>query len=175
MNDPDKVPTVAAPSPQLLENLQRVLAHEIPISAALGIRPLRYDGMELTLGAPLQPNINHKQTAFGGSLYCAAVLAGWALLHLRLRPHLDAAGVAAHIVIQQADIDYRRPVSTDFEAMCRWPPTLEESRLLRMLKRHGRARVQLEARIGVESDPLVRFTGRYVVHTGAAFGHAAGA
>jgi len=166
MNDNGEpgIPTDAASA--LLEELQAVLAHEIPASKALGIRPLRYDGTQLALAAPLAPNLNHKQTAFGGSLYCAAVLAGWGLLHLFLRRRLERGHPHAHIVIQQADIDYRHPVNTDFEAVCRWPAHVDGERLLRMLARHGRARAELDVYIGPDSEPAVIFRGRYVIHTG---------
>ena len=50
----------------------------------MGIRVAAYDGTSLKLTAPLAPNINHKSTAFGGSLYSLAVLCGWGIVHLKL-------------------------------------------------------------------------------------------
>lgn len=166
MNDNTDPERSTDTAPGLLEELQTVLAHEIPVSEALGIRPLRYDGTELVLSAPLAPNLNHKQTAFGGSLYCAAVLAGWGLLHLFLRRRLERDHPRTHIVIQQASIDYRHPVDDDFVAVCRWPAHLDDERLLRMLARRGRARAELDVYIGSDNDPAVTFSGRYVIHSG---------
>jgi len=156
----------------LLEELGATLAGEIPISRALGIHPLRYDGTELALGAPLEPNLNHKHTAFGGSLYCAAVLAGWGLLHLQWRQAAASTGPMAQIVIQNADIDYRHAVEGDFEAVCPWPVDSDPQRLWRTLERRGRARIELAVHIGPAADPAVRFSGRYVVLAGR---HAQGA
>lgn len=155
----------------LLQGLGATLAGEIPISQALGIRPLRYDGAELVLGAPLEPNLNHKHTAFGGSLYCASVLAGWGLLHLQWRQAARPSQATAQIVIQDANIDYRHAVEGDFEAVCPWPVDFDPQRLWRALERRGRARIELAVRIGPPADPAVRFTGRYVVLAG---GHAQG-
>jgi len=125
----------------------------------MGIRVTTYDGNHLGLSAPITPNLNHKCTAFGGSLYSLCILCGWGLLHLKL----TEAGLHRHIVIQQADIDYLLPVTEDMEAEC----TLDDAALQRcliMLNKHGRTRLRLEVIITRNKQPAVKFAGRYVVH-----------
>jgi thioesterase domain-containing protein len=139
--------------------LERTLHNEIPLSREMGIRLAAYDGTCLRLSAPLAPNLNHKCTAFGGSLYSLCVLCGWGLLYLKL----EEAGLHRHIVIQQAGIDYLLPVEEDMEAEC----TLNETALQRFmttLAKHGRARLPLEVVITRNGVPAVKFSGRYVVH-----------
>ena len=139
--------------------LERTLHGEIPISHAMGVRVAGYDGTTLKLSAPLAPNINHKCTAFGGSLYALAVLCGWGMLHLKLAE----AGLHKHIVIQESNIRYLLPVDQDMQAECR----LDEAALqpfLRTLARHGRARLSLDVVIRHNNQPAVEFSGRYVVH-----------
>jgi thioesterase domain-containing protein len=139
--------------------LEHTLHNEIPLSREMGIRLAAYDGQRLRLGAPLAPNLNHKCTAFGGSLYSLCVLCGWSLLYLKL----EEAGLHRHIVIQQAGIDYLSPVDQDMEAEC----TLDEGNLQRVmttLARHGRARLTLEVIVAQSGKPAVKFSGRYVVH-----------
>ena len=85
-----------------LTQLRDVLHKEIPLTRAMGVEVESYDGSCLVLAAPLAPNINHKSTAFGGSLYSLAVLTGWGLLHLQLKQR----DVLAHIIIRQSHIDY---------------------------------------------------------------------
>ncbi len=139
--------------------LEQILHNEIPISRAMGIRVAGYDGASLKLDAPLAPNINHKSTAFGGSLYSLAVLCGWGLLHLKLAE----ARLHKHIVIQESSIRYLHPVEHDLHAECR----LDEDafrKFLRTLKKHGRARISLDAVITQDNRPAVEFSGRYVVH-----------
>jgi thioesterase domain-containing protein len=72
----------------------------------------------LRLHLPLDANVNHKSTMFGGSLYCGAVLAGWGWLHLRLREEGIEDG---HIVIQEGQISYPLPVTGDANAICPAP------------------------------------------------------
>lgn len=139
--------------------LERTLHEEIPLSRAMGIRVSAYDGASLRLGAPLEPNINHKCTAFGGSLYSLAVLCGWGMLHLKLRE----AGLHRHIVIQESSIRYLLPVDGEMLAEC----SLDEAvlkRFLRTLEKHGRSRLALDVEISFGGKTAVEFSGRYVVH-----------
>ncbi len=139
--------------------LERTLHDEIPLSQAMGVSVTDYDGTSLKLSAPLATNINHKSTAFGGSLYSLAVLCGWGMLHLKLAE----AALHKHIVIQESNIRYLRPVAQDMQAEC----NLDDETLnkfLRTLNKHDRARLSLDVIIHNQGQPAVEFTGRYVVH-----------
>ncbi|HWH87490.1 MAG TPA: YiiD C-terminal domain-containing protein [Pseudomonas sp.] len=145
------------------EYLQTVLHHDIPLTAEMGLKVLEWRARQLSLHLPLAPNVNHKSTMFGGSLYCGAVLAGWGWLHLRLREEGITDG---HIVIQEGQISYPLPVTGDAVAICPAPDAPVWKRFLAMYQRYGRARLTLETRIlnaGSEDD-AVRFTGQYVLH-----------
>lgn len=125
----------------------------------MGIRVAGYDGASLKLTAPLGPNINHKCTAFGGSLYSLAVLCGWGMVHLKLAE----AGLHKHIVIQESSIRYLLPVAQDMQAACNMDDaTLRQ--FMRTLARHGRARLSLDVVISYDNQTAVEFSGRYVVH-----------
>lgn len=143
----------------LAASLERTLHGEIPISQAMGIRVASYDGTSLKLTAPLEPNINHKCTAFGGSLYSLAVLCGWGMVHLKLAE----AEQHKHIVIQESNIRYLLPVDNEMQAECR----MDEAALrqfIRTLEKHGRARLPLDVVITHNNQTAVEFSGRYVVH-----------
>ncbi len=139
--------------------LESILHEEIPVTLAMGIRVAAYDGTCLQLAAPLAPNVNHKLTAFGGSLYSLAVLCGWGLIHLKL----SEAGLHKHIVIQESSIRYLRPVDGEMRAECRVADARFE-RFLHTLHRHDRARVELDVSINHDGQAAVTFSGRYVVH-----------
>lgn len=145
---------------EALEALGRVLQEEIPLTVAMGIEPLRHDAQGLVLRAPLEPNINHKSTVFGGSLYCVAVLSGWAWLYLQMK----SQDVQGHIVIHHSEISYRHPVSGDFEAHCKAPDVTQWTRFERAYQRRGRARIVLLSHIVFDGRLAVSFEGQYVVH-----------
>ena len=142
------------------EQLRDTLHSEIPLTRAIGIDVDNYSGDCLTLRAPLQPNTNHKDTAFGGSLYSVAVLSGWGLIHLKLK-ELDRP---AHIVIQHSKVDYIRPVTDDITSVCCFESEQQVQRCLKMYASKGRARIDLHAIIRQGEDDAVLFFGRYVIH-----------
>jgi thioesterase domain-containing protein len=143
----------------LAHELEAVLHHEIPLSRQMGLTVRRYDGSCLALGAPLAPNINHKATAFAGSLSAVMTLAGWGTVWLLLTER----GLQGTIIIQESATRYLLPVGHDFTATCRVPQAGEAERFLAGLRRRGKARLALEVEI-LDGDGrvAVAFTGNYV-------------
>jgi len=139
--------------------LDETFRTKIPITQAMGIRVLHYDGTNLVLGAPLEPNVNDKGTAFGGSLFSLLVLAGWGLIHLKLKEE----EIPGDIMIHESSITYSLPVTEPWEAHCRLPEAPEYAHFLEMLHSKGRARLALEAQIMVGTQVAVSFRGSYAV------------
>jgi len=143
--------------------LEEVLHHDIPLTRDMGLKVLDWQAHQLRLHLPLEANLNHKSTMFGGSLYCGAVLAGWGWLHLRLKE----AGIAdGHIVIQEGQISYPLPVTGDATAICAAPEAAVWKKFLAMYQRYGRARLTLNTRIvnAGSDEAAVTFSGQYVLH-----------
>jgi thioesterase domain-containing protein len=95
------------------------------------------------LCAPLGSNSNYKGTAFGGSLFSVAVLAGWAWV----TRYLASTPFVADAVIQESVIRYLAPVHGTLRATLE-PPTAERiEKFRKMLQRAGRGRIHLEVNI----------------------------
>ncbi len=144
-----------------LSELQSTLYKEIPITRHFNLTVGSYDERCLRLDAPLAENINHAGTAFGGSLSSLVTLAGWGIVWLIMREH----ELEGEIVIQDGSCNYLLPVTRDFSAYCYKPEASQIVRFERMLRSHGRARLELEATIPNEDRVAVSFHGRYVVNT----------
>ena len=84
--------------------LAQYIHEHIPLSKAMGVSVVAVEDDAITLQAPLEPNLNHRQTVFGGSASALAILASWSLLHVRLH----GQGIADRLVIQRNSI--RLPV-----------------------------------------------------------------
>ncbi|ANC01264.1 thioesterase [Pseudomonas putida] len=143
--------------------LQAVLHSDIPLTREMGMQVIDWREQCLRLQLPLAPNVNHKSTMFGGSLYCAAVLVGWGWLHLRLR---ELGFDDGHIVIQEGQISYPLPVTGVAVARCPAPDEKAWERFLTMYQRRGRARLTLETLVSNagSEEAAVRFSGQYVLH-----------
>jgi thioesterase domain-containing protein len=144
-----------------LFELQNTLYKEIPITRHFNLTVGSYDGHSLRLDAPLAENINHAGTAFGGSLSSLVTLAGWGIVWFILRE----SQLEGEIVIQDGACNYLLPVTRDFSAYCYKPEASQITRFERMLRSHGRARLELEAVVLDEDKVAVSFRGRYVVNT----------
>ena len=142
------------------QQLQSVLHEEIPLTRAIGITVRELADDSILLHAPIGNNLNHKCTAFGGSLYSVAVLAGWGLIWSRLHHE----GLNGHIVIQESHSRFLSPVTGDILAHCAFDDATALDRFLGMYARRGRARITLQTRIGNLEAPNMTFEGTYVVH-----------
>ncbi|WP_442111513.1 YiiD C-terminal domain-containing protein [Pseudomonas sp. NUPR-001] len=143
--------------------LQSVLHSDIPLTREMGMEVLDWHNQQLRLQLPLAPNVNHKSTMFGGSLYCASVLVGWGWLHLRLR---EAGIDDGHIVIQEGQISYPLPVTGAAIAVCEAPEAKVWERFIATYQRRGRARLTLNTRVcnAGSDEAAVQFSGQYVLH-----------
>src|SRR3954454_11938 len=113
---PDTSTPPTSSSSPLLSELQATLEREIPMSAQMGIRVHKGDADGLVIRLPLNPNRNHQQTAFAGSLNALCTIAGWGYVFLLLR----ALGRDGNIVIHRSSIKYLQPVtSSEIYAHCK--------------------------------------------------------
>lgn len=152
-------------SQKVLADIERTLHAEIPLTRAMQVRVVRADQNGLALGAALAPNLNHKQTAFGGSLNSLATLACWGMIQLLVRD----CGHAITVVIQESSVQFLKPVTQDFVAICPLPSAAVIDKFLRMLERKGRTRLELEAIIHSDGDVALRFRGQFVAYDRARF------
>jgi thioesterase domain-containing protein len=136
----------------------RYLHRHIPVSAAMGVEVLANTPEGTVLRAPLAPNLNHRATVFGGSASAVAILAAWTWLHFVLRD----ADLACRVVIQRNQMDYLAPITGDFTAHCAGVAEAELEKLLRTLRRHGKGRVTVTARLEQDGNQVARFAGDYV-------------
>ena len=147
----------------LAAELAQYLRDHIPLSNAMGVAVLKVADDSVTLQAPLAPNINHRHTVFGGSASALAILAGWALLHVRLR----SAGIASRLVIQRNVMEYERPIAGAFTARAALEHPHRWQQFTSMLVRKGKARVTVLAVLEDMDQVVGRFSGQFV-----AFGRA---
>ena len=138
--------------------LETYLHDHIPLSRAMAVRVVSISDDKVILGAPLGPNINHRDTVFGGSASAVAILSAWSLLHLRL----IAAGHPSRLVIQRNSMDYLAPIAGGFTATASRPSTVEWDSFMRMLTRRGLARITVEAELEYQGKVAGRLSGEFV-------------
>jgi thioesterase domain-containing protein len=143
--------------------LETYLHEHIPLSKAMAVSVAEASSERVVLRAPLAPNINHRGTVFGGSASAVAMLACWALLHLRL----TRAGLASRIVLQRNSVSYARPITADFSATAALQSPAAWASFTRALERKRRARLAVSALLEHAGEVACRFEGEFVAVVGS--------
>ena len=141
------------------DQVRDYLYQQIPLSRAMGIGIDQAATSLVILNIPLAPNINHRETAFGGSISAAGILACWTLVHLRL----DELDMHTRLVIHKNKMVYRQPIADDFQAQCHFNDETTWDQVLEMLDRWGKAKLQLTASLVCQGKKAAEFQGSFVV------------
>jgi len=128
------------------------------MSQAMGVEVREATDSQVVLSLPLAPNINHQESAFGGSIGAAGMLSCWTLLHLRLR-RLDNP---TRLVIHKSKIVFREPIVSGFEAICRFSNETAWQDFLQMLDEWNQAKLLLKAEIRAQGQRGASFQGSFV-------------
>ncbi len=134
------------------------LHEEIPLTKAMGLACAAWDGRAVTLAVPLGPNLNHADTAFGGSISSAAILAGYCLIYLMLRERQ----ISNRLLIIKSEIEYLRPIDADMAATACLPSEKDLHTFLEAIHRKRRARLALESQVTCKGLLAARHTGHYI-------------
>lgn len=112
----------------------------------------------VVLMAPLAPNINHRETVFGGSASSLAILAAWSLVHFRLQ----AEGFACRVVIQRSSMRFDKPILGDFKAICSMPNNELWQKFIDILSRKNRSRINVVSHLECEGKRVGVLEGAFV-------------
>lgn len=128
----------------------------------MGVEVVDVSATGVVLEAPIQPNLNHNSTAFGGSVAAVAILAGWTLTAQELR----RTGHEARTVIQKTSVHYEAPIHGAFRARCGPLDPHGWERCLRALERHGRGRIRVPIEVVADGVVACHAEGLYVALAG---------
>ena len=141
------------------EEVTAYLHEHIPITRAMQLEVMPPEPDRLRLLARLKPNLNHQETAFGGSIASLGILAGWTLIHLRLH----SSERRYKIVIHKSEIEFQCPIEADFEGACLFPEEPVWETFLASLQRKGRARIELNPQVMVNGKVAATIKGNFVI------------
>lgn len=143
------------------QELIQILQDKITLFRHLGITVKEMTGDKVHFHVDLQKNLNHKGTAFGGSLYATAVLAAYGLVLAGLK---EKNIPTENIVIAKGAIDYLRPVETDFEIICEFSDKSTKNQFYDDLAKNNRVRGSVKSQILADGGSLkALFEGSFVV------------
>ncbi|MNT11264.1 putative thioesterase (yiiD_Cterm) [compost metagenome] len=142
------------------KHLAELLKDRIKLYEHLGLEVVELTSLSVRFRVSLEENLNHKGTAFGGSIYAAAVLSAYALVLHGLRERKIATD---NIVIQKGEIQYLKPVESDFEVLCQFPSKESADNFYARLTQDARAKEVLTVKVQVAGDTKAILKGTFVV------------
>ena len=138
--------------------LTMYIHEQIPITAAMGIEIIEFSGNSVRASAPLAANINHQDSAFGGSIATLGILTGFVALSATLKEH----GESVHLVIQHSETEFSKPAVGAMQSESRPISDATLKEFLGSLQRSGRARTLITSDIFSEGRLIAKNTGTYV-------------
>jgi|JI10StandDraft_1071094.scaffolds.fasta_scaffold759604_2 thioesterase domain-containing protein len=144
---------------QSMQFLQQFLYEQLPLTKAMQVQVAAYDGQSLVLTAPLACNHNDKGTAFAGSIGSLATVCGWGLWMLWTKAHYDECQVA----VSHGDIQYKKPITTDFWAKAMLPDDDILAHIQKTLSHKGKVRAQTYIAVGDDHNTAASQLAEYAL------------
>lgn len=139
------------------EELQNYIRSNIPLCKAMDVHVLEASPRKVILSSPLAPNINHKKTAFGGSLHAIATMSCWALAFI----NFNRLKAKADLVIAESHVLYLRPVTQDILCTSLLEDSNSWNRFEKGFLKFGKSRLALQAKIFQDGHLAVEYNGQF--------------
>ena len=143
----------------VITRLENLISEKIPVTRHLHFH-IHVDDYGLpVLEVPLQPNVNHLGTAFGGSLSMLCTIEGWCCMYLLL----ENFSLKADILIQKSKILFHSPVENDFNVTCKLTDQSRLHTFVQTFRRFGKSRIPITCYVQENNQSLVaaEFQGVY--------------
>ncbi len=145
---------------EMLGYVRQKLHEGVPLIGQMQLDVIDWQPGQVSVEAPLAPNINTHGTAFGGSLYVVASMAGWSLMHLTLMN----AGFLPSVWVVKGEINYRRPVRGALRATATLAPEVCDT-LVEQFRRNGKAKATIDIHLREEGQECVHLSALFAAMT----------
>lgn len=143
--------------------LNAYLYAKIPLAAFMQVRVASVSPEQVELTAPLEPNVNVHGTLFGGSAASLALLAAWALAHLRA----EAAALRAPLVVRSHHMTYSRPVTDGVKVVASFAKLGDWQAFVEQVGSRGRGRINVSVAVESAGELCAQLSAEFAVSRGA--------
>lgn len=143
------------------EAFQAFLYAEIPMVEYMQLQLHEITPRRLTASAPIAPNINDKQTVFGGSSAALMTICGWSLI----KSQLEGAGWHNDVVIHQAKTHWQKAQSDDLSIQVSLNDEVDWDDVLTQVSRNKRPiRISVNCTVtNQQGQTCTAMTGQFVI------------
>jgi thioesterase domain-containing protein len=134
-----------------VQAFQAFLYAEIPMVEYMQLKLLDINPNQLTASAPIGPNINDKQTVFGGSSAALMTICGWSLI----KSQLEQAGLHNDVVIHQAQTRWLQAQTDDLKITARLSEGVDWETIIEQVRANKRpVRIAVDCQVSNQSDEV---------------------
>lgn len=131
---------------------------QIPITRTMGIEILDICASNVRSTAPLEANINHQESAFGGSIATLGIVTGFVIVWANLKLN----ELEAELVIQHSETEFSKPALGKMVAESRSLSEAAMVEFISSLERTGKAQMQVTSDIFSEGKLVATNRGTFV-------------
>jgi len=140
------------------EEINTHLHVQIPMTRQMGIVVTDFSAEGVVATAPLEANINHQQSAFGGSIAALGIVTGF----VAIWGNLKSRGLETELVIQHSETDFSKPALSNMEARSRPLSDAALDAFTTTLAGRGRAQIMVTSDIFSDGKLIASNRGTFV-------------
>ncbi|WP_349817462.1 YiiD C-terminal domain-containing protein [Burkholderia contaminans] len=139
-----------------VRDIEKYLIKAMPMTESIGFGIRSFSKLKVEISAPLDKNINHCGTAFGGSISVLAILSAWCLVWANVRDE----SFEGDVIICSQSIKFTNSISGDIHS-------ISDSRhsdwhdFRRKIARRGSAKIDVTSRIYSNEIEAATFSGSF--------------
>lgn len=144
----------------MIQQLQDFLYKNIPLTKAMMMEIVQYDGESMQVKAPLSHNINDKGSVFGGSSSALMIITAWSLIKLNCNKYK----IDADIVIHKNETHWQKALYQDLIIKASFKTSVDFSAIQALLheNRHKRISCIVELQ-DVDGNIFSTMQAKYVI------------
>lgn len=131
---------------------------QIPITRSMGIKVVKFCATAVHTSAPLEANINHQESAFGGSIATLGIITGF----VAIWGYLKLQAKEAELVIQHSETEFSKPALGPMLAESRNLSEMAMKEFVASLESTGKSRILVTSDIFSEGKLVATNTGTFV-------------
>lgn len=137
--------------------LEKFIRSNVKVAEFMDIHVAELSECSVRLTAPLDSNINHYGTAFGGSLSTLGIVSGWALIQYKI----SEEKISARLAIQESKTKYIAPAIGDFEATINSLPNEVWDEFISEFNENGKSKIRLLSHLYSDGNLVAVHEGVY--------------
>lgn len=140
--------------------LLKELLNDIPLLNQMGICDFHATQNSAVITAHLTPNLNHKNTVFGGSQFSLCAVTCYALMrHLFIKENIPTK----NIVITESHSKFLKSATGDFSIKTHWPEEMNPHKFLETLRAYQKLSFKMKAQVTCGDIICTEWEGNFFV------------